>query len=264
MIPENPMNTLPEGSPALSGAETAADPAALLTQAFEAMQLSLSARQKEQFLRYAQLLQSWNEKINLTAITDLKGIVEKHFADSCAAALYPRYLPAGSPRVIDVGTGAGFPGIPLKILFPGWRVMLLDSLGKRVRFLEEVIRELELTEISAVHARAEDAARLTEYREQFDLCVSRAVAPLPVLVEYTLPFLKKQGTLLAYKSLQQEEELAAAGKAIRILGGSVKDNFSFTLPGSELPRRFIVIEKTAPTPAKYPRKSGTAARDPLK
>ena len=234
-----------------------------LTAAFGALGIPLSSRQQEQFLLYAELLVSWNERMNLTAITDLPGIIEKHFADSCAAALYPRYLPQGSPRVIDVGTGAGFPGIPLKILFPSWQMTLLDALGKRIRFLEEVIQRLGLTDIEAVHSRAEDAAKLPLYRERFDLCVSRAVAPLPVLAEYTLPFLAKGGTLLAYKSLQQEDEVEDAGTAIRILGGRVKDNFSFTLPGSELPRRFIVIEKSAATPNRYPRKSGTASRDPL-
>ncbi len=231
---------------------------------FQEAGLVLSEKQAGQFAAYAELLVQWNEKMNLTSITDFDEILEKHFLDSLAAAIRPVLPPdVWKGNLVDVGTGAGFPGIPLKIYYPDLKVTLLDSLNKRVGFLDQVIRELGLKKITAVHGRAEDLAKDPRYREQFGLCVSRAVAALPVLAEYCLPFVRRGGFLVAYKSGQVEEELTQGGKAVKVLGGSLQKTEKFVLPGTDISRSLVLIRKVENTPKKYPRKAGTPAKQPL-
>ena len=221
--------------------------------------ISLSDKQLQQFMTYYEMLIEKNKVMNLTAITDPTEIVTRHFLD--CAALAP-YMPQDG-RVLDVGTGAGFPGIPLKIAFPEVEVVLLDSLNKRVKFLNEVIGQLGLSKITAIHGRAEDFARQKEYREQFDLVVSRAVANLSSLSEYCLPYVKVGGRFVSYKSGKLSEELTAAQKAIHVLGGEAKEPVYFQLTGTEDERSFVCIEKGKATPKKYPRKAGTPAKEPI-
>jgi len=223
--------------------------------------LTLSKEQIDQFLKYYELLIEWNEKINLTAITAYEDVLKKHFIDSlslCKAMDVQKEL-----TVIDVGTGAGFPGLALKIAFPNLRMTLLDSLNKRIVFLNQVIEELKLTKIETIHGRAEDFAGKAEYREGFDLCVSRAVANLSTLSEYCLPFVKIGGQFISYKSEKIEEEMKQAKNAISILGGEVKRQVEFTLPSSDIYRNLVVIEKRKNTPKKYPRKAGLPSKEPL-
>lgn len=227
--------------------------------------LVLSDTQCEQFLRYYELLVEWNEKINLTAITDFDQVVLKHFIDS-AALLTLKDIPTDSikGKLIDVGTGAGFPGIPLKILNPSLKVTLLDSLNKRMRFLETVCAELNLKEIKLLCARAEDAAHEVQYREKYDVCIARAVANLATLSEYCLPFIHTAGYFLAYKSGDIRDEVNEAKKAIKVMGGDLKKVGSFTLGGSDIARSMVVIRKVTNTPKKYPRKAGTPGKQPIK
>ena len=233
----------------------------ILQKCFETAGIALTEAQAAAFLRYAELLEEWNAKMNLTAITEFPEVVRKHFLD----CVYP-FAEGGIPSdqtLIDVGSGAGFPGIPLKILFPDLKITLIDALNKRVRFLEEVIRALELTEIRAVHGRAEDLARDKAFRERFDLAAARAVAPLPVLAEYCLPFVRKGGRFLAYKSGRVQEELAGTANALKILSARERDSLYYTLPGTEDSRSLLILEKERNTPALYPRKAGTASKKPL-
>ena len=243
------------------------DPSEYLQNAFAAEGIALSAEQNAAFLLYADLLEKKNAVMNLTAITDFKDVVHKHFLDSCAAARLPWFPPEGKEiSLIDVGSGAGFPGIPLKILYPELKVTLLDSLQKRVNFLNEVIEALRLNGIRAVHARAEDGARQQDLRERFDVAVSRAVAALSVLAEYCLPYVKIGGSFLSYKGSGAEAETEAARGAVRRLGGEIAELTVFELPGADgekLGRSLIRIAKTAATPKKYPRKAGTASKSPL-
>ena len=226
--------------------------------------ITLSDRQVAQFEDYASLLVEWNSFMNLTAITDFEEIVEKHFIDSLALSLMDDVSRETSGKsMIDVGTGAGFPGIPLKIVYPELEVTLLDSLNKRIKFLNEVITKLELKGITAIHGRAEEAARKHELREQFDLCVSRAVANLSTLNEYCLPFIKKGGKFISYKSGEVDEELDTATKAIKILGGKVIDKKFFALPGTDIQLSLIIINKVKETPKTSPRKAGTPSKQPL-
>ncbi|MCR4597523.1 MAG: 16S rRNA (guanine(527)-N(7))-methyltransferase RsmG [Acetatifactor sp.] len=223
--------------------------------------LFLSEQQISQFLRYYELLVEWNEKINLTAITAYGDVLKKHFIDSLS--LCKAFDLTKEYSLIDVGTGAGFPGLALKIAFPNLKVTLLDSLNKRISFLNLVIDELGLKNVEAVHGRAEDFAGQAGRRESFDFCVSRAVANLSTLSEYCLPFVKLGGSFVSYKSEKITEELGQASNAISILGGEVVRQVEFTLPSSDIYRNLVVIEKKKTTPKKYPRKAGLPSKEPL-
>lgn len=230
------------------------------------LDIELSSRQINQFEIYYEMLIETNKVMNLTAITELDEVITKHFLDSLALAkVYPDICnPDNSLKVLDLGTGAGFPGIPLKIAFPNLQVTLMDSLNKRVKFLQSVIDKLELCDINGVHGRAEEAARNAAYRESFDLCVSRAVANLSTLSEYCLPFVKNGGKFISYKSADIEEELDSAKKAINVLGGKLTTVKKLTLPDSDIERSFVLIDKVKNTPKAYPRKAGTASKEPIK
>lgn len=225
--------------------------------------IELTAEMEEQFLLYYNMLIEWNSFMNLTAITDFDEVLKKHFTDSVSLIRAIPDLGEKKYRMIDIGTGAGFPGIPLKIVFPNISVVLLDSLNKRVNFLKEVISKLQLTDITAVHGRAEDFAQNKEYRESFDLCVSRAVANLATLSEYCLPFVKKNGRFISYKSEKVSEEFEISGKAISVLGGEYENQVTFELPDSDIYRNFFVIKKKSATPGKYPRKAGLPSKEPI-
>lgn len=234
----------------------------------EELHIILSSGQLDQFLQYYEMLIEKNKVMNLTAITEFDEVMKKHFVDSLS--LVNVFDLNGSFSLIDVGTGAGFPGIPLKIVFPDLKVTLLDSLQKRVGFLQEVIEKLGLTRIEAVHGRAEDFAKPEQMREKFDLCVSRAVANLSVLSEYCLPYVKVGGKFISYKSdkvsmesEQHKTEIERAEHAISVLGGKLIEQKEFTLPSSDIYRNLVVIEKCRPTPKQYPRKAGTASKKPL-
>lgn len=236
----------------------------LLTERLKKFDIELNEKQIGQFQDYYHLLIEWNSFMNLTAITEPEEVVMKHFVDSVSLVKALPQLTDKEFSVIDVGTGAGFPGIPLKIVFPQLRITLLDSLNKRVNFLNEVITALSLEGISAVHGRAEDLAQNKEYREQFDLCVSRAVANLTTLSEYCLPFVKRDGYFISYKSEKITEEYECAKNAIRILGGSFDRQVDFYLPESDIYRNLFMIHKVEATPKKYPRKAGLPSKEPIK
>lgn len=223
--------------------------------------IPLDKKQLCQFLNYYEILSEWNSFMNLTAITDFSEVVRKHFIDSL---LVLKYLDIHKEMsLIDVGTGAGFPGIPLKIMLPDLQVTLLDSLKKRIVFLDEVIKRLELTGIEAIHGRAEDFAKPGRLREKYDFCVSRAVANLSTLSEYCIPFVKIGGIFVSYKSEKVVQELEDAKKAITLLGGTVKERADLVLPGSDEKRSLLLIEKSKNTPVKFPRKAGIPAKEPL-
>lgn len=215
----------------------------------------------EQFHKYYELLIEWNKNINLTAITEYGDVLTKHFLDSLA--IVKAIDCKRTYSLIDVGTGAGFPGIPIKIVFPNIKVTLLDSLKKRVNFLDEVIKNLSLTDIEAIHGRAEDFAKEDKLREQYDISVSRAVANLSTLSELCLPYVNVNGKFIAYKSEKADIELIEAQNAIQILGGGNIEKIPFLLPGTEFERNIIVIDKIINTPSKYPRKSGKPEKSPL-
>lgn len=225
------------------------------------LDIQITEQMKEQFAIYYDILCEWNEIMNLTAITQFDEVVEKHFLDSLALGAYLKMK--GNLKLIDIGTGAGFPGIPLKIVYPQLHVLLVDSLNKRVRFLNEVIQRLNLSNIFAVHGRAEELARKNEYREQYDVCVSRAVAHLASLSEYCLPFVKIGGVFAAYKSSDIADEVEQSKRAIQILGGKLKSVEMFQLPETAYNRSFVMIDKVKNTSKKYPRKAGTPAKCPL-
>ncbi|MBR5992700.1 MAG: 16S rRNA (guanine(527)-N(7))-methyltransferase RsmG [Lachnospiraceae bacterium] len=232
------------------------------------LNIELSKEQLDSFLKYYELLIDWNEKINLTAITEYEDVCLKHFVDSMsivnAFSSYDEALEFFKDKtLIDVGTGAGFPGVCLKILFPELNITLMDSLDKRIKFLNEVIAALNLKKITTVHARVEDAAKTSEYRESFDFATARAVASLPVLSEYCLPFVKVGGSFIAYKSEKVLEEISISANALNVLGGKIESKFSFDLPDSRLARTILFIKKDSSTPDKYPRKAGTPSKKPL-
>ncbi len=234
----------------------------MLKDRLEALDIVLDQEQIDQFDKYYEILVEWNKVMNLTGITEYQEVVEKHFLDSLSIVKVMDMDQA--ERVIDIGTGAGFPGIPLKIAFPKLDIVLLDSLNKRIRFLDHVIEELGLEGIRTIHGRAEDFARDGKYRERFDLCVSRAVANLSSLSEYCLPYVKVGGRFVSYKSGDIGEEVNDASKAIALLGGKKERIEKFQLPDTDIQRSFVVIRKTKNTQKRYPRKAGMPTKEPLK
>ena len=225
-------------------------------------QVLLTDVQLAQFEQYYDRLIEKNKVMNLTAITEREDVILKHFIDSLALARYVK-LWEKEYKIIDVGTGAGFPGIPLKIAFPNLQVTLFDSLNKRIKFLQEMIDTLKLKEITAVHGRAEEGARDKNMREKYDFVVSRAVANMAVLSEYCIPFVKVGGYFIPYKTGTVEEEITQGKKAIQILGGKIEKIEKLMLPDSDISRSFLFIKKEKQTPKAYPRKAGTASKQPL-
>lgn len=223
------------------------------------MNISLLKEQYGQFYAYMELLIEWNEKMNLTAITDPKEIILKHFVDSLTIAKYVKE----DKSIIDMGTGAGFPGIPIKIYRKDVKVVLADSLNKRIKFLDEVIDKLKLENVETIHCRAEELGKNKQYREKFDYATSRAVANLSTLSEYLMPFVKLNGKCIFMKTIEVEEELEKAKKAIKTLGGKVEKVDKFEIPESDLGRSIIIVKKEKITPSKFPRKPGTPAKEPL-
>lgn len=230
--------------------------------------ITLSEKKISQFMRYYELLVEWNSFMNLTGITEFEEVMKKHFIDSIslikAIDLKCTGLEGKEISIIDIGTGAGFPGLPLKIVFPDLKVTLLDSLNKRIKFLDEVIAQLGLENIDTIHGRAEDFAKPDKLREKYDICVSRAVANLSTLSELCLPFVKVGGYFVSYKSEKINEEANEAKNAIFLLGGKVKEQVDFYLPDSDIYRNLYIVEKKAGSPKKYPRKAGLPAKEPLK
>lgn len=224
--------------------------------------LSLSEEQIGQFLKYYELLIEKNQVMNLTAITDFEEVVQKHFLDSLSLVKVLGKKPSG--KILDMGTGAGFPGIPIRIAFPDCDITLVDSVNKKILFIQEAVEKISLHNVKAIHGRVEDLGHENDFREQYDLVVSRAVAALPALVEYCLPFVKVGGVFLSYKSVKVDEELSAGKKAIQILGGRLEKDVRFQLPGTELERAFLLIRKEKPCPKKYPRKAGTPTKTPIR
>lgn len=233
----------------------------ILTDGCESLGITLSEQQIEQFILYYEYLVEKNKVMNLTGITEFEDVMLKHFVDSLAVV--KAIDMSKVETLLDLGTGAGFPGIPLKIAFPHIEMLLLDSLNKRIKFLNEVIEKCRLEKITAIHGRAEELARKQEYRENFDLCVSRAVANLSSLSEYCIPYVKVGGEFIPYKSGNIDIELKEAERAIKILGGSKKEVVKFQLPGSDIDRSLVVIKKEKATPGKYPRKAGMPSKEPL-
>lgn len=237
----------------------------------EELHIKLSEEQADQFITYYELLTEWNSFMNLTAITDFDEVFKKHFIDSLSLIkaeedifrFTGKDLKKDALTVIDVGTGAGFPGIPLKIAFPNLEITLLDSLNKRIKFLNEVIEKLKLKGITAVHGRAEDFAGKENYRACFDFALSRAVANMSTLSEYCIPFVKVKGLFIPYKSEKVSDELANANNALSILGGSIIDQVEYMLPESDYYRNLVIVEKKRDTPKKYPRKAGLPSKEPL-
>lgn len=233
----------------------------IFEEGLDNLNISLTSKQMDEFLKFYELLVEWNKVMNLTGITEYEEVISKHFLDSLLiAGAYPMER---AESFIDVGTGAGFPGIPLKIAYPDKKCVLMDSLGKRIKFLQEVVDNLQISGIELVHARAEDLAKKENYREKFDLSVSRAVANLSSLSEYCIPFVKPKGAFVSYKSGAVEAELSQAKKAVGMLGGRVEECRELILPGTDITRTFVIVRKESCTPKKYPRKAGLPTKEPL-
>lgn len=224
--------------------------------------LQLDEKKYNQFIVYKDLIKEWNEKVNLTAITEDDEMVQKHFIDSMKVFKFDKLK--GAKRVIDIGTGGGFPGIPMKIINPDTEMVLLDSLNKRINFLNEVINKLELKNIKTIHGRAEDFAQEINYREKFDVAVSRAVANLTVLSEFCIPYVKVGGYFVAMKGPAIDEEMKDAKQAISLLGGKVERIEQVNIEGSDLKHNLVIIKKIKSTPNKYPRKAGMVTKNPLR
>lgn len=223
------------------------------------IKMDLEDKQVDKLYEYMNLLLNWNEKMNLTAITEPKEIILKHFIDSITIAKYIKE----NDKIIDIGTGAGFPGIPIKILKPNIEIVLLDSLNKRIKFLDEVIEKLNLKKIETVHSRAEDFGRNVKKRESFDIVMSRAVAKLAVLLEYMMPLARMHGKCISMKGVEIEEEIKLSKNAINVLGGKIVEIDSFYLPNSDIKRNNIIIEKIKNTPSRFPRKAGMPMKEPI-
>lgn len=223
--------------------------------------LQLSAAQLEQFETYYRVLVDWNERMNLTGITEKDAVYEKHFYDSVSLSFFVDMKSVRS--MADIGSGAGFPSIPLKICFPHLKVVIVDSLNKRIQFLNHLVEQLGMQDVTCVHGRAEDVARLNEHRDQHDLVTARAVARLNVLNEFCLPFVRKNGTFAAMKGSQSVEEVREAAESLRELKGKVRAEHAFKLPFEQSERHIVLIEKLDATPRKYPRKAGTPIKEPI-
>lgn len=224
--------------------------------------IDISDEEIEKFNSFYRLLIEWNKKMNLTAITDYTEVIKKHFLDSCLIfRKFNRNMFYGK-MIIDVGTGAGFPGIPLAIMLPDTKFVLMDSLNKRIEFLDKVVSELELSNVSLIHSRAEKLGKNEIYRENFDYCISRAVAGLPILLEYCSPFIKVDGKLLLYKSIRVDDEINDAQNALDLLNCIVEDDY-ILVQEEEYSRNLLIISKTELTPIKYPRKPGKVKKSPL-
>lgn len=234
----------------------------LLMDSLLKMDFAVDEEKINQLNKYYEMLVEKNKVMNLTAITEYDEVVIKHFVDSLAISKVYDMIPV--KNIIDIGTGAGFPGMVLKIFYPDIQFTLLDSLNKRVGFLKEVADELSLNKIDAIHGRAEDYARQPNHREKYDLCVSRAVANLSTLAEYSLPFVKKGGYFVAYKAEDCLDEVKAAEKAISMLGGKIENTVMYKIPNSDITRAFVIIKKVNSISGKYPRKAGLPAKEPLK
>ncbi len=226
------------------------------------LNISYTDLQIDQFRAYESRILEWNKKVNLTAITVHDDFIKKHFIDSIAISQFDEFK--GSENIIDVGTGAGFPGVPLAILHPEKRFLLMDSLNKRIKIIDEICFELGICNVDVIHGRAEEIAQSKKYREKYDFCVSRAVANLSVLSEYCIPFVKVGGYFAPYKSGTVEEEIKDSMKAIKILGGVFAENRRICIDGFDLDHRVILIKKIEHTNSKYPRKAGTPAKEPIK
>lgn len=233
-----------------------------LKKALQTMNARADETVLDKFRSYMEGVLDWNEKINLTAITEPDEFIVKHFIDSIICIDYPEYADAG--KIIDVGTGAGFPGVPLAIVSPEKEFILMDSLNKRLRIIDELCGKSGIENVTTIHARAEELAKNKTHRQQYDLCVSRAVANMAVLAEYCLPFIKQGGVLLAYKGPDAEAEIAEASCALSTLGGRVEEIRSGNLKEFGIDHKVVVIKKIKNTPSKYPRKAGTPAKEPLK
>ena len=230
-----------------------------LKEKMNRININLEEKQLQNFRKYKELLLEWNEKINLTSITDEDEIILKHFVDS---AIIKKFVEENE-KIADIGTGAGFPGIPLKIINESQEICLIDSLNKRIKFLDEIIASLELKNISAIHSRAEEIGHNKAYRAQFDVVTSRAVAKLNVLLEYMMPLVKVGGRCVCLKGPNIKEELDEAKKCIEILGGELEEVEEITLPESDIKRTIVIVKCVKQTPNKYPRKPGTPASSPL-
>lgn len=230
-----------------------------LDQQARKIDIMLSEEQLQKFYKYMKLLLEWNEKINLTAIIEPKEIILKHFIDSLSIIKYIK----NKNSLVDVGTGAGFPGIPIKIVLPEIKVILIDSLNKRITFLNEVISQLDLKYIEAVHSRVEDFARNKEYREKFDVATARAVAQLPIILEYLIPLTKVKGNIICMKGNKIDEEIKKSKKAISVLGGNLEKIDNFYLPDTDIERNIIIVNKVEKASSKYPRKAGIPSKNPI-
>ena len=234
-----------------------------LQKALDPLNIRLTENQAEAFCRFYEDLVEKNKVMNLTAITEMQDVITKHFADSLALIRAVTDLGSGNRIIMDLGTGAGFPGIPLAIAFPNLDLVLADSLNKRILFIKEECGKLGMENVTAIHGRAEDLARKPEYREKFDLCVSRAVANLSTLSEYCLPFVKEGGYFIPYKSGEIRQEAENARTALKLLGGTLEKEIRFSLPEEEGERTLLKIRKTGLTPKKFPRKAGLPSKEPL-
>ena len=230
-----------------------------LKEELSLININVNDNQLELFYAYMMLLLDWNEKINLTAITEPKDIITKHFVDSCTASKYIK----GNSYIVDCGTGAGFPGIPLAIIRQDLKFVLFDSLNKRINFLNEAIQKLGLKSIETIHTRAEDLAYNKTYREQFDFAISRAVANMSTLLEYLLPFCKKDGCAICMKGSNIEEELDGCKKTLRMLNGKIENIDKFVLPKSDIIRHIVTVRKTGIVPQEFPRRQNKPAKNPL-